>query len=451
MLRGLLEDLERQKFGLADHTCWNVAFGDLVGRFLRENGFPSEARRKRLACDLNRNPLKVAVAADLNGRAALTEKCLRLARERGSVFVRKHVQKPLKQLGRWAAAMNVLPSNPLRDWPLIDRVEEEVHYRALTPDEARAILAAAEERDGLLNRGRSVAMALRALLFTGNRPGVVVAANVRDLQGDRVMLPPQRGKKRNGYAYLPAVFAQELRADIAERGRADGRAPLLRSAMGSRIEVTNLSKEFKRCAVLAFVRLALAGRGVGDGDAREVAHSIGTGRLRGFDGAKPRDVKKIEAREKHSRSIRTLAASVARDVEGRMENLSLYSLKHTHITWARLFVPYDAVRAQVGHAGRDVEERNYLDASLLCPQDSAEVVWDVLVGRRSLRAPDRESKRRAVGADVDLIRDLTRDEAASNATLASHQPPQVPVGVGDEAGGPTWIRTRSLGIMSPLL
>ena len=91
VLRGFLEDLERQKFGLADHTCWNVAFGDLVGRFLRENGFPSEARRKRLACDLARNPLKIAMAADMNGRAALTEKCLRLARERGSVFVRKHV------------------------------------------------------------------------------------------------------------------------------------------------------------------------------------------------------------------------------------------------------------------------------------------------------------------------------------------------------------------------
>lgn len=99
--------------------------------------------------------------------------------------------------------------------------------------------------------------------------------------------------------------------------------------------------------------------------------------------------------------------AVAREVKDRMARLSLYSLKHTHITWARLFVPYDAVRAQVGHAGRDVEERNYLDASLLDPRASAEAVWDVLLGRRALDGTrsDSEGAQRAVGAEMDLIRD----------------------------------------------
>ena len=60
----------------------------------------------------------------------------------------------------------------------------------------------------------------------------------------------------------------------------------------------------------------------------------------------------------------------------------MYCLRKTHISWARRLVSPDAVRLQVGHAGRDVEERHYLD--LVGPGVSFQAVWDILTGNRTL-------------------------------------------------------------------
>lgn len=65
----------------------------------------------------------------------------------------------------------------------------------------------------------------------------------------------------------------------------------------------------------------------------------------------------------------------------------MYALRHTHITWARKFIPYDAVRAQVGHAGRDIEEIHYNDESFVDAAASSSVVWEVLTGAKSLERP----------------------------------------------------------------
>ncbi len=59
-----------------------------------------------------------------------------------------------------------------------------------------------------------------------------------------------------------------------------------------------------------------------------------------------------------------------------------YCLRITHISWARRLVSPDSVREQVGHAGRDVEERHYLD--LVDPHESSEAVWEVLTEKRTL-------------------------------------------------------------------
>lgn len=82
----------------------------------------------------------------------------------------------------------------------------------------------------------------------------------------------------------------------------------------------------------------------------------------------------------------------------------MYCLRITHISWARRLVSPDSVRVQVGHAGRDVEERHYLD--LVDPHEASHAVWEVLNGTRDLtrrRAKYLEAeneKPRDVGSDV---------------------------------------------------
>jgi hypothetical protein len=100
----------------------------------------------------------------------------------------------------------------------------------------------------------------------------------------------------------------------------------------------------------------------------------------------------------HVGAIERIAREMESTVSRLMGGVTLYSLKGTHLTWARRLVKHDSVRAQMGRAARDVDERHYLDLALVDPRKSADAVWDVLVGRRKLGRRPRERARLVAAA-----------------------------------------------------
>ena len=125
----------------------------------------------------------------------------------------------------------------------------------------------------------------------------------------------------------------------------------------------------------------------GDPDAAEtepieVAHKIYTGRARGFDGAPPKDTEKLARRRRKLTAVERLAARLAPEVVAYLVGRDMYCLRKTHISWARRLVGPDAVRMQVGHSARDIEEKHY--TGLVDVRTAPQAVWDVLIGRRSL-------------------------------------------------------------------
>ncbi len=195
----------------------------------------------------------------------------------------------------------------------------------------------------------------------------------------------------------------------------------------------------------------------------EVATLIEKGRVRGFDGAPPRDPEKILRRREHVETVEEVATLVAPHVERLMYQCDFYALRKTHISWARQFVNRESVHAQVGHAPQDTEDKYYLD--LVDPSQSAQAVWDVFVGEKQLRGAERRRAqlRLAVGAEdssiqdwptkaneVDLNVDPVRREAGSHAPAPERKSPQV-VDLGAVRRGATpRIRTEDLCITKGL-
>ncbi|MCK6474752.1 MAG: hypothetical protein L6R28_23780, partial [Planctomycetes bacterium] len=281
--------------------------------------------------------------------------------------------------------IHLLPYDPLGAWRRLPWSGQQRHRRAFQPEELRAVLAAAEEYDQLLSRPLPSGIIYKALLLTGNRPGAVLDATVGDLQNGRIILPRGTRQKRNGMATVPEAFVAELKAYLTKRGDPEVDAPLFASYQGSKGDRANLRHDFKKAMVLAFVRMHWPAQELmaNEVDPVNVAHAIYTGRLRGFDGPRPKDPEKLKARARKSRSVETLAKYLKPRVERQMEGLDMYCLRKTHISWARRLVSPDSVRIQVGHAARDVEERHYLD--LVDPSESSQAVWDILTGRKNLK------------------------------------------------------------------
>ncbi len=461
-----LERREARKFNLPDHSCWQMPYRNLVGKFLKEADISSEDRRGRLEAALGRNDLRVEILSDFCDLGKLTARCLKLVRERSDIWVIKNVQQPLKQLSAWAASNSLLPHDPLAPWKRVRRTSTPRQRRAFRPEEMNAILAAAEERDVLLGRSCPMAIVFKSLLLTGNRPGAVLAAKVADLEEERIVLPPGRGKKRNGKAFLPPPFMHELRQYVAKRGKADANAPLLASPEGSKLPVTNASHEFTRCMILAFVKkcwpaddpLAL------EADPHEVSDLVYTKRLRGFDGAPPRDPAKLAKRARRAQATEAIASRIEAKVARLLKGRDMYALKSTHVSWARRLVHPDSVKLQVGHAPKGVQERHYLDWDLVDARESAQAVWDVLTGKRFLSGGYRRRRSLpvAVGAEgmaggpdpgqaVDPELDPTREAGETFVSEEYLEGAQVRCAPEVDAGGPGRIRTSNLGIMSPLL
>jgi hypothetical protein len=106
--------------------------------------------------------------------------------------------------------------------------------------------------------------------------------------------------------------------------------------------------------------------------------------VRGRDGVPPVKPETIAAWQNHTDRIRAVAQRLRPHVESMLELRSLYSLKATHITWARQLVPTDAVFRQVGHSDGSIEWKHYLDVGLVDARQSPLAVWEVLNGWRKL-------------------------------------------------------------------
>jgi len=384
--KGIAEYLaarEKLGLGLPDNSGWTTSYADLVRQFIEGSVIASEHRRDRLEKVLKQNHLGIKVGADLANAGKLTAECRRLS-ENGAVsrhYAAFSIQRPLKQLSRWAASVGILPYDPLATWKQLPWGAHKKR-RPLEPNEMQAILAAAAEYDEYFRHQQPSDVVFRTLLLTGNRPRAVLNATVADLTNDRLILPTGNGKKRNGVATLPPEFVKELQQYSDKRSR-DSR--LLLSHEGDEVNRINLGKYFRRCMTLAFTRMEWPSIET-TVDPLEVAHVLYMGKHRGFDGAPPRKKEKIEARARHVQEVERVVQMIAPAVQQRLSQRDMYALRATHISWARRLTNPDSVKLQVGHAPRDTEERHYLgmvDASL-----SSKAVWDVLTGARTLAIVD---------------------------------------------------------------
>jgi len=396
-----LEQREQVASGLPDNTGWRIPYKKLVGRFLVEAPITSAERRANLKRWLERNPLEVVVAAELAHLGKLTAKCTKLVSEHGDHWTIATVQKPLKQLSRWAAAVGILPHDPLAAWKLIEFSGYKRRRRAFMPDEIEAVFEAAAELDGLFGRAVPSVPLFKALLVTGNRPSAVFCAKVKDLRDGRIVLPYGNKRKRNGMATIPAEFERELRDYLKQRSHPGPEAALFVSHRGEELDRINLREDFKRAMILAFVRMEWphANPLAVEADPAEVAYLIEMDKLRGASGPRPKDPTKIAARQRQDFVTETVAVQIGPKVKARLEGRDLYALRKTHISWARRITNADSVKSQTGHAPQDVEERHYLD--LVNPRESSQAVWEVLTGVRLLSGERVEAveTRMAVGAE----------------------------------------------------
>ena len=416
-----VQGLHKVRVGLPDETGWQMTYDDLVARFLKEAPVSTEKQRKRIKSVLTENALGIQIGRELANRGKLHAKLVRYAqtleqdpqperrradgkraggKQRTAHYAAHYVQKYLKQLSRWAADNQLFPYDPLAGWRRM-RVEQKFVRRSFEPDELQQILQAANDLDTLCAHSHDSAIVFGTLFLSGNRPTAVLCAKVRDFVKSRaqIHLPAGNGKKRNGAAMLPRRFAEEVLERYVS-GRAHA-APLLLSHEGLPIDRHNLRKWFRRCCVLAFVRMAWprpedAGLYWQPSPAvmqlqMDVATRIYFGKPRGFDGRKPTTPAKQQAREQLLECVEKITEQLRPEVERRLEHTDMYALRKTFVSWARrlsgrLGYSIDSVNVQVGHAPKSVEERHYLD--LVDPAAAAEAVWRVLAGEVDLNGQE---------------------------------------------------------------
>jgi len=417
-MHAFLDSREQVKIGLPDTANWQMSYRALVERFLEEAPITTDDRRGRLKKCLERNLLKVNVAADLGSPGKLTQRLRKVAKTHGDHYAACYVQKFTKQLTRWAAAEGILPQDPLANWQTLpfDRVRER---RAFEPHELRAVLAAAVDLDSLLGHENPSALTFTTLLVTGNRPSAVLNAKILDFDSKRIHLPRGNGKKRNGLATVPPALAKILHSHAAGRSEKE---PLLLSHEGDACNRNNMHKYFKRCATLAFVRLCWPQLDDVDAAAVQqlqlnVAYLIYHGKLRGKDGPPAKNPKKIAARKRVEALVTDIADQIRPEVERRLLGRDMYSLRKTHISWARRLANHDSVRLQVGRAPRDVDERHYVD--LVDAHESSRAVWDVLAGARNLSGEVIEP-----AEDFPLLQHAAGAEALTSAAVMTARNPR---------------------------
>ena len=173
------------------------------------------------------------------------------------------------------------------------------------------------------------------------------------------------------------------------------------------------------CLALAFTRICWPDDASSDVTPLDVAHAIFHGHVRGFDGPPPRNPAQIAGRARRTDRIWALKNQIGSALEKRLEGLDMYSLRKTHISWARRLVSPDSVRAQVGHAADDAEGRHYLDLRLVDAAASAEAVWRTL--EEETVDGRGESARLAAGAEnFQLVVPVVAPKGSSNRNAVRH-------------------------------
>lgn len=373
----------KREHNIVSEDAWKMPYAKVTKKF-SESFTGSAARLQQMKRWFEENPLKLKVIGELCNRGQMNQRCKAIAKERGGIYVVNSIQQPLKQLSAWAVECQLLPYDPLKGWRYIARTKPRQNRSAFTAEEMRAIFDAMDELDSLSDCLCPTSTFFKAFLVTGNRPTALVNAKVGDFDGQRIKLPPGGEKKRNGKCTVAPGFAAELHRYLLMRGRPAKEKPLFVTPRGKKMHAERLSRVFRRASTLAFVKLDWPGKRAAQTTPLEVALSIYEEKFYGMFGGPTNDPEKLAAREARRQNIRAMVDELLPAIEKRMANRPMYALRHTHITWARRFVDYDAVRAQVGHAGRDVEETNYNDEEFVHAAASSQAVWDVLTGTKSL-------------------------------------------------------------------
>jgi len=408
-----LDNLNARATGLPDNSGWKLPYSVIVERFIAEAPITTDRRRNQLESKLQHNLLGMVAGADFTNKGTLAAKARKLAQEHGTAYVARWIQAPLKQVSAWAASIGLFPYDPLHSWKRLPITEAPARRQAFSPDEIRAILAAADDMDALLDRPYPPAIVFKTMLVTGNRPGALFAAKVKDLRGDRIQLPAGHGNKHNGRCMIPARLAAELARYVALRqaGPAD---PLLVGPQGECADRWRTRDIFRRAAILAFVRMKWPQDNPHTAHTNpvEVALAIYAGKLPGFDGAPAKKTDKLAAREARQNAVKALVQELQPHIDSALENRPMYALRHTHISWARAAgVNVDSIKAQVGHRGGDIEELHYLDARIVDPAASSQAVYEILTGSRELAGAKRlEALPLAAGAENMVTVVATVDE-----------------------------------------
>jgi integrase len=417
-----MDGREAKRLGLPDKSGWQMSFDNLAAKFIAEAPLASEDRRERLRLVFERNELDLAIVADLADLGKLTAACLKLIPKHGDNYVVFSIQRSLKQMSRWAASVGILPHDPLHPWARLPWSGQKRHRKAFLPKEISAVFQAAADYDAVFGHKHPSGMVFATLLLSGNRPGAVVGAKIGDLDQDKIQLPPGNGKKRNGSATLPAAFVAELRKYIALRPGAGVDDPLLVSHKGQSVNRQNISQYFERCMILASVRSVWPSDAHSEATPFDVAHRIYTGKLRGLNGSAATDPMKRALQAEHKAAVEKLAERLEPMVRRFLEGRDMYCLRKTHISWARQLASPDAVRLQVGHAARDVEEKHYLD--FVDARLSSQAVWDVLTGTKTLTGLQADAEKPGT-ADTESAQSAVVNvvhENESQEKSAVHEP-----------------------------
>ena len=115
-------------------------------------------------------------------------------------------------------------------------------------------------------------------------------------------------------------------------------------------------------------------------------------------------------------AVTKMAIELGPFVAARLKGRDMYTMRKTHVSWARQLVNHDCVMAQVGHAPSDTEERAYLD--LVDASVSSQAVYDVLVGKLELPSVTRE-KAMAIKLEKMTEKDSKRPESGQDSAKIS--------------------------------
>ena len=369
---------------LAYEATWRQPYEKLVERFLQASGAQG-TWRGRIVKGLKDNCLGIERAADLLDVELLSQRLKRVIAERGSSFAFESVLKVVKHFSSQLAAIRILPYDPLAAWKPTIRRDPPSRRRAMRQAEIMGLLDALREIDVAFQHLPRASSELRVLLLfvTGSRPGRLLEATVGSLHDGRIDLGEDHGKKRVGACTVPSDLENRLRLMTSGLPLS---APLF---LGSK---ASMSLDFKLGLVLDHVRKKWPANDPCTEATKplEVALRIARGRSRIFGAHSgkhaAKDPTRIENRALKQAAITRLAERLGPAAEAYAKEYDSYCTRATHITLARgAGVNADAVRVQVGHRGRGIEESFYLDPRLVDPSAASSMVYDIVMGRKNER------------------------------------------------------------------